>query len=47
MKELHRAIEALREDIHAMPGVERSKGDQLKQLQALRFVPNFFQYPTR
>jgi len=36
VKELHRAIEAIREDIHAMPGIERSKSDQLKQLQALR-----------
>ena len=38
VKELHRAIEAIREDIHAMPGIERSKSDQLKQLQALRSV---------
>ena len=38
VKELHRAIEAIREDINAMPGIERSKSDQLKQLQALRLV---------
>ncbi len=34
--ELQRRIASIREDVHSMPGIERSRKEQLKQLQALR-----------
>jgi hypothetical protein len=36
VQNLHRKIEALREDVHAMPGIERNKKEQMRQLHALR-----------